>query len=154
MDLKRRLRRFSLTMMVIIAFLSMTLAQQASATTGGHGAMSASSVTGGRTIETMVSAPVRDQARPDIYLKGDCGDVNFISYGNGNFYIVINSYQGAIFWVDWQINTFTGSNSGTYYPPLSTHAEFPAQAGTGGPAVLDGDALTASGYCYFIPNPA
>ena len=106
------------------------------------------------TSRTLVHAT----AVPRALISGDCGKVNFISYGNGNFYVIVDSYDGAIWWVDWQINTLTGSNSGTVWGNGSSHLEFGAQAGgggLGGHGVLTGDAFTSgAGYCYFIPNPA
>jgi hypothetical protein len=108
----------------------------------------------GQTTAMTAAAPA-GQIKPDATISGDCGKVTFVNYGNGNFYVIVDSFAGAIWWVDWQVNSFTGGNSGTWGGNGTSHLEFSGHAGSGGPMVLTGDAFTSGvGYCYFIPNPA
>jgi hypothetical protein len=139
-----------LVTLALAALLSVATATVASAST----TPSAGTPTG--HVSTMTAAvSTSHRVAPDAFISGDCGSVNFINYGNGNFYVIVDSYRGAIWWVDWQVNSVTGSNSGTAWGNGSPHLEFGGNAGSGGPMVLTGDAFTSgTGYCYFIPNPA
>jgi hypothetical protein len=94
---------------------------------------------------------------PNANLSGDCGKVNFINYGGGNYYVIVDSYQGGIWWISYYIQGAGGSTSGTRYPyGTPSHYEWGGHINYwGGPLLLEGGAFTTwGGYCYFIPNPA
>jgi|SRR5579872_3447726 len=109
------------------------------------------------TYELTSHSPSSAVASPYILISGDCGKVNFINYGNGNFYVIVDSFKGSMWWIDWHVQSAIAGTGGTRYPN-STHAEWPGHVNVPGwpqGLVLTGDAFTSgAGYCYFVPNPA
>jgi len=101
---------------------------------------------------TSLSGPTRD-----ILITGDCGKVNFINYGSGHFYVIVDSFKGSMWWIDWHVQSATAGTGGTRYPNR-THDEWSGHVGVPfwpQALVLTGDAFTSgAGYCYFVPNPA
>jgi hypothetical protein len=108
------------------------------------------------TGEMTATSPQRARAVPLATIPGDCGKVTFVNYGKGHFRVIVDSHQGGVWYVQWHVAYQWGVASDTAYNPDvgNPHFEFPGKAGSGGPMVLVGTAMTSGGECEIAPNPA
>jgi hypothetical protein len=160
-----RTRRFAfrlLSPVLLIAAMGVGATAAQAATPGG------ASTTTSVVIYRMVfgAAPTASHAAipgssstpstPNAVISGDCGRVAFVNNGSGRFGVRVDSYYGTMWWIDWRVTSLVASTGSTRYP-YSTSDIWTGRVGVppfGQGLLLTGDAFTANGWCFFVPNPA
>lgn len=142
-------------MIAILLMGAIFAAPPAAASASANLAANRSGAAGQQQTYSMKSPQAVHGPSRNANIPGDCGQVNFIRYGDtGNLYVIVDSWQGEILGVDYTVTGPLGRTSNFVDGNGTSHLEFPGHIDyIGGPLLLTGDALLPAKTCVFIPNP-